>query len=105
MVAAEKPALAAGLLLLSYPLHPPGKPDQLRISHFPNIQTPCLFVHGANDPFATLEELRLHTATIPAPVETISVLKVGHDLNRGRLPWTDILAAFSRLLGVPGSTG
>jgi predicted alpha/beta-hydrolase family hydrolase len=98
MLAAEKPDLAAGLLLLSYPLHPPGKPEQLRTSHFPNLRTPCLFVHGETDPFATLDELRRHAAAIPAVVETIAVPKAGHDLNRGRLPWTDVLGGLSRLV-------
>src|SRR5271169_5504212 len=42
MLAAEDPAIAHGLLLLSYPLHPPGKPQQLRTAHFPKLQTPAL---------------------------------------------------------------
>src|SRR5208283_483441 len=52
MLAAECPQLAAALLLLSYPLHPPGKPEQPRTAHFPALRTPSLFVHGPRDPFA-----------------------------------------------------
>ncbi len=58
MVAAEDPGLADGLLLLSYPLHPPGKPAQLRTEHFGLLRTPALFVHGTRDPFGSVEELR-----------------------------------------------
>ena len=58
MCAAERPGLAAGLLLLSYPLHPPGKRDQKRTNFFPELRTGALFVHGSEDPFGSLEELR-----------------------------------------------
>ena len=53
MLAAEKPGLVDALLLLSYPLHPPRKPEQLRTAHFPSLRTPVLFVHGARDPFGS----------------------------------------------------
>ncbi len=59
---------ADGLVLLSYPLHPPGKPDRLRTAHFPDIGVPCLFVSGTRDPFGTPEELEAAVAKIPAPV-------------------------------------
>ena len=48
---------AAGLVLISYPLHPPGKPDRLRIEHFPQLDLPCLFVSGTRDPFGNREEV------------------------------------------------
>src|SRR5258708_27664547 len=51
MLAAENPQLADGLLLLSYPLHPPRKPAQLRTAHFPRLATPSLFVSGGRHPF------------------------------------------------------
>ncbi len=51
MLAAEAPGIADRLLLLSYPLHPPGKPQQLRTAHFPKLQTPAFFIHGSKDPF------------------------------------------------------
>ena len=58
MAAAENPELAAGLLLLSYPLHPPNKPEQMRTAFFPELRTPALFVHGTKDGFGSPEELR-----------------------------------------------
>ena len=57
MLCAEQPELVDGLLLLSYPLHPPRKPDQLRTQHLPNLQTPSLFVDGTRDPFGSIEEI------------------------------------------------
>lgn len=59
---------AAGLVLLSYPLHPPGKPENLRTAHFPAIEVPTLFVSGLKDPFGTPDEFALHVPTIPGPV-------------------------------------
>jgi hypothetical protein len=54
--APDKSELVAGLLLLSYPLHPPRKPEQLRIQHLPSLRTPSLFVQGTRDPFGSVEE-------------------------------------------------
>lgn len=73
---------AAGLVLLSYPLHPPGKPDKLRVAHFGGLGVPVLFVSGTTDPFATPDELAEHVAAIPGPV-TVVHLPGAHDL-RGR---------------------
>jgi len=84
MLAAEDPGWIDGLLLLAYPLHPPGKPDRQRTAHFPLLRTPSLFVHGTRDPFASPEELRLAIAAIPAPVERSQVEGAGHDLARGK---------------------
>jgi hypothetical protein len=84
MLAAETPGLVDRLLLLSYPLHPPGKPQQLRTAHFPKLTTPVLFVHGSRDPFGRLEELKSAVALIPAPVRLIEVAGAGHDLGRDR---------------------
>ena len=75
-VAAGQPA--AGLLLLSYPLHPPGKPDKLRVEHFDQITCPVLVIHGTRDPFGTVDELTHHLAAIPAPVE-VSWIGANHD--------------------------
>jgi pimeloyl-ACP methyl ester carboxylesterase len=66
---------AAGLVLIAYPLHPPGKPDKLRTEHLPAIGVPCLFVSGTKDPFATPEELEAATATIPGPVTKAKAAK------------------------------
>lgn len=57
---------AAALTLLSYPLHPPGKPDKLRTSHFPDIAVPTLFASGTRDPFGTPDEFAEHVESIPA---------------------------------------
>lgn len=59
---------AAALVLISYPLHPPGRPDRMRTEHFPELTIPCLFLSGTRDAFASPEELTLATATIPGPV-------------------------------------
>lgn len=64
---------AAALVLMSYPLHPPGKPENLRIEHFPQITVPCLFVGGTKDPFGTPEEMEHHTAAIAGPVTHVWV--------------------------------
>jgi len=64
---------AAGLVLLSYPLHPPGRPDRLRIEHLPSIDVPVLAISGERDPFGTPDELRTHLAAIPGPVTTVFV--------------------------------
>jgi hypothetical protein len=82
MAAAERPGLADALLLLSYPLHPPGKPGQLRTSFFPEWQTPALFVHGTADPFGTPEELQANITAIPARTDVLLVPAGGHDLKK-----------------------
>lgn len=64
---------AAALVLMSYPLHPPGKPENLRVEHFPQITVPCLFVGGTKDPFGTPEEMEHHTAAIAGPVTHVWV--------------------------------
>jgi uncharacterized protein len=69
LVASGEPV--AGLVLLSYPLHPPGKPDDLRVDHFADITVPTLFVSGTSDPFASPEELERHASAISGPVEFV----------------------------------
>jgi predicted alpha/beta-hydrolase family hydrolase len=89
----------AGLLLLSYPLHPPKKPDQLRTQHFFNLRTQALFVHGTRDPFGTVEEVEKAIKLIPAQTKLLTVESAGHDLGfkgkakREDLPGT-VLAEF-----------
>jgi uncharacterized protein len=82
MLAAETPGLVDGLLLLSYPLHPPKKPEQLRTAHFPKLQTPALFVHGSRDPFGSLEELQRAIALIPVETRILEIEGAGHELGR-----------------------
>ncbi|WP_275001941.1 alpha/beta family hydrolase [Promicromonospora iranensis] len=71
---------AAGLVLLSYPLHPPGRPEKLRVEHFGQIAVPTLFVSGDKDQFGTPEELAEHVAAIPRPVTTVT-LSGAHDMR------------------------
>jgi predicted alpha/beta-hydrolase family hydrolase len=78
MVAAEDPSAADGLLLLSYPLHPPGKAGQLRTEHFGSLSVPALFVHGTRDPFGTVDELRDAIKLIPATARLQVVEGAGH---------------------------
>ena len=81
MLCAAEPDLVSGLLLLSYPLHPPRKPEQLRIQHLANLRTPSLFVHGSRDPFGSLEEMANALQLIPAKTELMKVEGAGHDLG------------------------
>ena len=82
MLAAEMPDLADRLLLLSYPLHPPRKPQQLRTAHFPQLRTPAQFVHGSRDPFCSTEELKTAIDLIPAETALLEIEGAGHDLGR-----------------------
>ena len=84
MLAASEPSLVEGLLLLSYPLHPPKRPDQLRTAHFPDLRTPALFVSGTRDGFGTVEELMSAISLIPARTRLFTVEGVGHELLRKR---------------------
>lgn len=84
LLAAEDPGIADGLLLLSYPLHPPGRPEQLRTAHLPNLKAPLLFVHGSSDPFGAIEEMNAALKLVPAPASLIVVEGAGHDLGYGR---------------------
>jgi hypothetical protein len=81
MAVADGSVSAVGLVLISYPLHPPGKPDRLRVEHLPSLQVPCLFVHGTKDPFGTPDELQQWTGTIPGKVTHVFVEGKGHDLK------------------------
>jgi len=88
------------MLLLSYPLHPPNRPEQQRTSFFPDLRTPALFVYGTADPFATLEELRCAIALIPARTDLFAVEGAGHDLKRAAHLGAQIL---ERLGALPGN--
>jgi hypothetical protein len=103
LLAAEAPGLADSLLLLSYPLHPPGKPDQPRTAHFPALHTPALFIHGTRDPFGTIEELSAALQMIPAKKELVSVEGAGHDLKGAKFKLADTVIARIGALGVPTS--
>lgn len=80
-MAAAEGLTAAGLLLLSYPLHPPGKADKLRVDHFPQIDVPCLFVSGDRDPFGSPDEFLHHTGAIAGPVTHHWISGGRHDMR------------------------
>jgi predicted alpha/beta-hydrolase family hydrolase len=79
--AAESQKLAAGLILLSYPLHPPRKPEQLRTQHFFHLQMPALFVQGTRDPFGSIAEIEQALKLIPAKTMLLTIEGAGHDLG------------------------
>jgi predicted alpha/beta-hydrolase family hydrolase len=81
MLCAEDPALVSGLLLLSYPLHPPRRPEQQRTQHLPDLRTPTLFVQGTRDPFASIAEMERALKMIPAKTKLFVVEGAGHDLG------------------------
>lgn len=80
MLAATDPHLVECLLLLSYPLHPPERPAELRTKHFPALQTPAFFVSGARDGFGTIAELEAAISQIPARTELLTITNAGHEL-------------------------
>jgi predicted alpha/beta-hydrolase family hydrolase len=81
----------AALVLVSYPLHPPGRPDRLRTAHFPDLDLPCLFVSGRRDPFGTPAELEKETAAIPGAV-TLEFVNGDHSLRTRESDVADIVA-------------
>jgi len=80
MLAAREPGLAEALLLLSYPLHPPRKPEQMRTQHFANLRTPALFVSGSRDGFGSIAELEAALRLISARTQLLPVQSAGHEL-------------------------
>jgi hypothetical protein len=80
MLAAEEASAADALLLLSYPLHAPGKPEAVRAQHFPALKTPALFVHGTRDAFGSIAEMEAALTLIPAPHQLIAAEGAGHGL-------------------------
>lgn len=81
MLCAEEPDLIPALLLLSYPLHPPRKPEQQRTQHLPDLRTPALFVSGTRDPFGSIVELLQALKMIPAKTKLVPIEGAGHDLG------------------------
>jgi predicted alpha/beta-hydrolase family hydrolase len=94
MLCAENPDLVQGLVLCSYPLHPPRKPEQLRTQHLPQLRTPTLFVQGTRDPFGSIEEIEAAIKLIPARTELFKVEGGGHDLGlKGKSGGDDLAQA------------
>jgi hypothetical protein len=84
ILASQDHSISDALVFLSYPLHPPKKPEQLRTSHFGQLKTPCLFVHGTRDAFGSVEEIRAALRLISGRTELAIVEGAGHDLRRGQ---------------------
>jgi predicted alpha/beta-hydrolase family hydrolase len=95
-MAATEVAYAA-LVLLSYPLHRPGHPEDLRTEHWPAITCPILFLSGESDPFARLELLRSSVRRLPR-AELVTFPGVGHGLLPVIDTAMDRVAAFVRQL-------
>jgi predicted alpha/beta-hydrolase family hydrolase len=81
MVVACDQAAVDLLMLFSYPLHPPGKPERPRTEHLPDIVVPTVFIHGASDPFGTLDEIRAAAALVSAPTHVVEIAGARHDLR------------------------
>ena len=92
MAAAEGLEVAA-LVLVSYPLHPPGRPERLRTEHFSALRLPCLFVSGRRDAFAKPEELERETAAIPGPVTRV-IVDGDHSLRKSEAEVAEITASW-----------
>jgi predicted alpha/beta-hydrolase family hydrolase len=96
MLAAAEPGLVDRLLLLSYPLHPPQRPSELRTGHFAQLQTSALFVHGTRDGFGTIDEMTAALTIIRARTELLPIDGAGHELltkrNRDEMPDTVVEA-------------
>jgi len=104
MLCADEPGLVDGLLLLSYPLHAPGKPDQLRTQHLPKLNLPALVVQGTKDPFGSIEEIQSALKLIPGPTKLFTADGAGHDLgfkgkSRNEALPEKILSEFGNFLG------
>lgn len=89
---------AAALVLVAYPLHPPGRPDKLRVDHLPALSVPCLFVSGTRDPFGAPEELEAATATIAGPVTHHWVEGGRHELKGADPEVSSVVADWLRSL-------
>ena len=98
-LAAAEGLAVAGLVLLSYPLHPPGKPDRLRVEHLGALDVPCLFVTGQRDPFGAPAELAAATRAIPGPVTHVWV-RGAHDPKHAVGLISDAVAVWLAGLGV-----
>jgi len=90
MLAASSEGVADGLILLSYPLHPPTRPADMRTAHFPKLRTAALFVHGSKDGFGSPEEMTSALGLIPAQTRLWVATGSGHELlnkkNQQELP-------------------
>jgi uncharacterized protein len=106
MLAAAEPGLVDRLLLLSYPLHPPRRPEKLRTGHFTQLQTPTMFVHGTRDTFGSVDEMIAALQLIPSRTELLQIAGAGHELltqrNRAELP-KSVVDAFQSFACAPAA--
>jgi uncharacterized protein len=93
LLAAEEPDIATGLLLLSYPLHPPKKPEEMRTEHFGSLRTRCVFVSGDRDPFGAVTELEEAFKAIAAPKRFLVIAGASHDLKKGQFLLNPVVQA------------
>lgn len=80
----SEPLDLRGLVFLGYPLHPPGRPRQLRVEHWPALTRPALFVQGERDPFGTPDELREHLPSYGGRATLLAVEGGDHSLKPPR---------------------
>lgn len=97
-MAAAQGLPCAGLLLLSYPLHPPGRPEKLRVEHFPSLSVPCLFLAGDKDPFGSPEEVQAEVRAIPGPVRLEWIPGGRHDVKGADDRIVEVVAGWLREL-------
>ncbi|HEY3820078.1 MAG TPA: alpha/beta fold hydrolase [Polyangiaceae bacterium] len=97
LVAAGEGVDVAGVVLLGYPLHPPGKPKQLRTEHLPRIRVPMLFVQGTRDPFGGPDELAPFLEGLPAGTRLFAVDGGDHSLVRPKSHGEALAATMARV--------
>lgn len=98
-LAAAAGAGYAGLVLFSYPLHPPGRPErtEARVAHWPSIDCPVLLLSGEADPFARIELLRVAVGLLPS-AELVTYPRLGHTLRPVLDDVLDRVRAFTEAL-------
>ena len=92
---------AAGLILICYPLHPPGEPDRLRVDHFPDLKVPCLFISGTRDAFGSRKEFERHLPAIRGKVTVEWIEGKGHDLTGADDRIAKLVSGWLATLGKP----
>jgi predicted alpha/beta-hydrolase family hydrolase len=92
----EPPPQVDGVVLISYPLHPPGRPDSLRVEHLPQLRVPCLVIQGERDTFGTPDELAPWMATVPGGVTTVVIEGGRHELRGADAAIAEHVAAWVR---------
>jgi uncharacterized protein len=97
---ADDPLPALGLLLLGYPLHPAGKPEKLRVEHFPRIDVPVLFISGTRDSLAGADALREHAQAIPGAVSFHWIETADHGFKPLKSSGTTTAWALTEAAGV-----